>query len=225
MRVTFRRTGERRSAVVVEAPGEAAQTMSPAPGFDEHIPHDLVHYALEATLGLEVGVFGRAACGGGNFYAAETASNPREQARKRRKQARREQALRRERANREQLQTSERLAYLSDIAWRRRHGQRPDLALSDASSPISVLDAARIERVVSVLDELAPQWHRLAVGGELTFTWPSVVAVSRGGSLQSTPVAESSRVPSPVVMRTAGAVRAERGVGARPRAPTLGGHD
>lgn len=179
MRVTFRRTGERGYAVVVEVPGQAAQTMSPAPGFDEHIPHDLVHYVVETALQLEAGVFGRAALGGGTFYPAGTATNAREQARKRRKQARREQSLGRERGNNEQLETSERIAYLSDIAWRRRHGQRPDPAFTHRPSPISALDAARIERVVSVLDVLAPQWHALAPGGELTFTWPSLVAASR----------------------------------------------
>ncbi len=181
MRVVFQRTGERRYAVVVEVPGQAAQTMNPAPGFDRHIPHDLVHYVVEAALGLESGVFGRAACGGGTFYAAETASNAREQARKRRKQARREQGLRRERANEEQLETSERIAYLSDIAWRRRHGQRPDPAFAPPSSPISTLDAERIQRIVSVLDELAPQWHQLAPGGELAFSWPGLTPVVHRG--------------------------------------------
>lgn len=175
MRVIFRRTGERRYAVVVEVPGQESQTMNPAPGFDSHIPHDLVHYVVEATLGLEAAVFGRAARGGGTFYAAGTATNSREQARKRRKQARREQGLRRELANEEQLQTSERIAYLSDIAWRRRHGQRPDFSYASPASPPSPLDARRVERVVSVLDELAPRWNQLATGGELAFTWPSLV--------------------------------------------------
>jgi hypothetical protein len=179
MRVVFRRTGERRYAVVVEVPGQPVQTMNPAPGFDEYIPHDLVHYVVEAALGLETGVFGRAARGGGTFYAAETAGNSREQARKRRKQARRERGLGRERANAEQLETSERIAYLSDIAWRRRHGQRPDLTYAPPSAPISALDAARIQRVVSVLDELAPQWHQLTTGDELTFTWPNLVLAAR----------------------------------------------
>jgi len=182
MRVTFRRTGERRYAVIVEVPGEELQTMSPAPGFDQHIPHDLVHYVVEAALGLEAGVFGRAARGGGSFYAAETASNWRQQARKRRKQARREQALCREGDNERQLVASERLASLSDIAWRRRHGQRPDFAFSHAVSSVSAADAAHIERVVSFLDVLAPQWNQLPLGGELTFTWPSLEPVSRGGS-------------------------------------------
>jgi hypothetical protein len=176
MRVIFRRTGERRYAVVVEVPGEAAQTMSPAPGFDAHIPHDLVHYVVEAELGLDAGVFGRAARGGGSFYAAPATTNARERARKRRKQSRREQALRRERANEEQLDTSERLAYLCDVAWRRRHGQRPDPAFWRSSAPVSALDAARVERIVSRLDQLAPLWNQLSVGGELALTWPSLAA-------------------------------------------------
>lgn len=174
MRVIFRRTGERRYAVIVEGPGQAPQTMNPAPGFDEHIPHDLVHYVVEAELGLEAGVFGRAARGGGTFYTAETATNPREQARQRRKQARREQALHRKRSYEEQLETSERLASLCDVAWRRRHGQRPDPTRVSASSPLSATDAARIERVVSRLDQLAPLWNQLPVGGELALTWPNL---------------------------------------------------
>src|SRR5436190_10695356 len=110
MEVTFRRIVESRYAVIVKVPGEAAQTMNPAPGFDDHIPHDLVHYVVEAELGLEAGVFGRAARGGGTFYAGQTVTNSREQARRRRKQARREQALSRDSAHEEQLNTSERLA-------------------------------------------------------------------------------------------------------------------
>jgi hypothetical protein len=173
MQVIFRRTGERRYAVVVEVPGQATQTMSPAPGFDEHIPHDLVHYVVEAELGFDAGVFGRAARGGGTFYAAESSINSREQARRRRKQARREQALSREGAHNEQLNTSERLASLCDLAWRRRHGQRPDPAHWSPTTPVSATDAARIERVVSRLDQIAPLWKQLPVGGELALTWPS----------------------------------------------------
>jgi hypothetical protein len=176
MRVTFRRVGERRYAVIVELPGEAPQTISPAPGYDEHIPHDLVHYVVEAELGLEAGVFGRAARGGGTFYAADAATPARQQARRRRRQARREQALRRDRDCEEQLNTSERLAYLCDVAWRRRHGQRPDPAFWSPRAAVSALDAARVARVVSRLDQLAPLWNRLPIGGALALTWPSTSA-------------------------------------------------
>jgi hypothetical protein len=171
--VIFRRTGARRYAVLVGVPGREAQTMNPAPGFDEHIPHDLVHYVVEAELQLQAGVFGRAADGAGTFYPAGPTSSPRERARERRKRARRERALDRDQVKDEQLKTSERLAYLSDIAWRRRHGQRPDPAFSQAPVKISAEDAARIERVVKRLDQLAPLWKQLAEGGELAFVWPS----------------------------------------------------
>lgn len=180
MQVIFRRTGERSYAVIVAVRGEATQTMNPAPGFDPNIPHDLVHYVVEAELGLEAGVFGRAARGGGTFYAAAAASNSREQARTRRKQARRELALRRERANEEQLQTSERFAALCDGAWRRRHAQRANSGSGTPTSLLSAVDAARVERVLLRLDQLAPLWNQLGVGGELAFTWPGLeVAVRR----------------------------------------------
>jgi len=180
MRVIFRRTGERRYAVIVAVPGAPAQTMNPAPGFDPHIPHDLVHYVVEAELGLEAGVFGRASRGGGTFYAAGTDTASRAQARMRRKQTRRELSLRRERTNEEQLQASERLAALCDISWRHRHGQRPAAAFWRPEPVISPSDSARIERIVSRLDELAPVWHQLPVGGELAFTWPGL-----NGTVQS----------------------------------------
>ena len=86
-----------------------------------------------------------------------------------------EQGLRRVPTNEQQLETSERIAYLSDIAWRRRHGQRPDPRYASPAAPISALDAARVEQVVSALDELAPRWNQLVTGGELAFTWPSLV--------------------------------------------------
>jgi len=37
LRLRASRTGERRYALIATMPGEAAQTMSPAPGFDPHI--------------------------------------------------------------------------------------------------------------------------------------------------------------------------------------------
>jgi hypothetical protein len=67
MNVRFRRTGVRRYAVVVTAADEPPRTMDPAPAYDDDIPHDLVHYVVEAELGLANGVYGRAARGAGTF--------------------------------------------------------------------------------------------------------------------------------------------------------------
>ena len=68
--------------------------MDPAPGYDDDIPHDLVHYVVEAVLGFGSGVFGRAAAGGGTFVPVPSAdTSPRERARQRRKQKKREGGL------------------------------------------------------------------------------------------------------------------------------------
>jgi hypothetical protein len=67
---------------------------------------------------------------------------------------------------------SERLASLCDVAWRRKHAQRPD---PRRPAPVPrAEDAADIERVVARLDALAPLWRELLVDGELVFEWPNV---------------------------------------------------
>lgn len=157
--------------------------MSPAPGYDDDIPHDLVHYIVEAELQLAAGVFGRAAKGGGSFVRTATGSHSaRELARQRRKQQRRERALRTEDdAAARELERSERLAALCDVAWRRRHGQRAD-PLRTAPAPASDEESARIERVVQRLDVVAPIWRSLPVGCALVFSWPAVVPTVRSGT-------------------------------------------
>lgn len=179
MVVVFRRTGARRYAVIVEAAGKAPQVMDPAPGYDDHIPHDLVHYVVEAELGLTAGVFGRAARGGGTFIAqAASDQSPRDRARARRRQLRREGTLRDadEEAGLDMV-TSERLAGVCDLTWRRRHGQRPDPTRPAPS--LALEDARLVERIVARLDTLAPRWSGLPVGGALAFVWPGVVPRGR----------------------------------------------
>jgi hypothetical protein len=173
MIVSFKRTGERRYAVIVSLPGESPQVMDPAPGYDDDIPHDLVHYVVEAALGLDSGVYGRAAKGGGTFVGRDAAGlNARERTRQRRKQHKREGSLRaRDDAGARDMATSERLAALCDVAWRRKHGQQPD-ALRKAPEPSLETDAANVARVLARLDPLAKRWRALAIGEALSFAWP-----------------------------------------------------
>jgi hypothetical protein len=175
MHVRFKRTAARRYAVVITLPGETPQAMDPAPGYDDDIPHDLVHYVVEAELGLANGVYGRASRGAGTFITTrEHDEGPRERARKQRKQRKREKALAvHDARGAADMSQSERLAGLCDIAWRRKHGQRAD-PLRAAPVPRAE-DVAAIERVVVRLDLIAPLWRALPVGQELTFEWPSVV--------------------------------------------------
>jgi hypothetical protein len=174
VKVSFKRTGVRRYAVIVSVAEEQPRAMDPAPGYDDDIPHDLVHYVVEAELGFTHGVYGRAARGAGTFIttAARDAS-PRERAREQRKQKRRERALStRDERHAGEMAASERLAALSDVAWRRKHGQRPDPLRSPPVMPAE--DAALVERVVTRLDALAPVWRALLVGDELVLEWPEL---------------------------------------------------
>jgi hypothetical protein len=175
MNVRFRRTGVRRYAVVVTLAGESPRAMDPAPAYDDDIPHDLVHYVVEAELGLANGVYGRAARGAGTFVTtAEQDASPRERARKQRKQQRRERALgARDTRHAAEMERSERLAALCDVAWRRKHGQDAD-PMRSAPVP-QTADAADVERIVSRLDAIAPLWRALPAGEELVFEWPNVV--------------------------------------------------
>lgn len=183
MNVRFRRTGARRYAVLIDVAGQPARAMDPAPGYDDDIPHDLVHYLVEAELGLKNGVYGRAAQGAGTFVmTAEQDQSPRERARQQRKLQKRERALGAQDARHSaDMDQSERLAALCDVAWRRKHGQRPDLG---RAPPLPrTADAECIARVVARLDALAPLWRALPVGEELVFEWPKVLpgAVSAPG--------------------------------------------
>lgn len=177
MDVIFRRTGERRYAVVVQVSGHPTQAMDPAPGFDPDIPHDLVHYLVEAELGLLSGVFGRAARGGGTFIpAASDDQSSRERARARRKQRRREGTLHRgDEESGRHMENSERLAGICDVVWRRRHGQTPDASRPAPITELPSDEADRVRRVVDRLDAVAPIWKGLPVGGALVFRWPEVV--------------------------------------------------
>ena len=75
MDVTFKRTAERRYAVIVERPGAPTLIMHPAPGYDARLPHDLAHFIAERDEGIEHGIFGQLAAGGhaGTFHRADGA--------------------------------------------------------------------------------------------------------------------------------------------------------
>jgi hypothetical protein len=174
VRVSFKRTGIGRYAVVVAVPRGPTLAADPAPGYDADIPHDLVHYVVEAELGLTNGVYGRAAQGAGTFVTtAEHDAGPRERVRQQRKRYRREHALRSHGGRpAAEMATSERIAALSDVAWRRKAGQRPDTRR--AAPVLRPEEAKSVERIVARLDVLAPLWRALPVGGELVFEWPSL---------------------------------------------------
>ncbi|MGH3243782.1 MAG: hypothetical protein ACRDNL_25610 [Spirillospora sp.] len=176
MQVAFERTGQRRYATVITLPGRNPRRMDPAPGYDENIPHDLVHYLAEAALGLSSGVFGRAAAGGGDFTeTVETPGDRRQRARAQRRLKKREASL--NRADRGDMATSEYVAGLCDLAWRRRSGAATPAWSERRTIPPE--DVPTIDQILTHLDDLAPLWHDLPIGGALTFTWPQTTATVR----------------------------------------------
>jgi len=150
MDVTFRRTGERRYAVVAEPEGHPAVTMDPAPGFDPRLPHDLVHYAVEREHGIELGVFGQLAAGGNLRTFRRLDATPDRRLRRRGERLAREHF--------DELARSEHLAAEALRAWVR--GPRPHAD-------------ERLERVCARLDELSARWTELAIGEAITITWPA----------------------------------------------------
>jgi hypothetical protein len=174
MKVSFKRTGTRRYAVVVACAGEPPRAMDPAPGYDDDIPHDLVHYVVEAELGLSHGVYGRAARGAGTFITtAAYDTSPRQRAREQRKRQRRERALgARDERDAGEMAASERLAAVADVAWRRKQSQLPDALRSPPV--VRSEDAEVVERVIARLDTLASLWRALPVGDALVFEWPEL---------------------------------------------------
>jgi hypothetical protein len=145
MDVTFTRTGERRYAVRV-----GALEMHPAPGYDDEIPHDLVHLAVELACEIPMGVFGQLAAGGtaGTFRPADGSVD-------RKLRQRGERLVHEHGAD---LQRSEQLAYRVTISFKR--GDRP------------VADP-EVERVCALLDDLSARWRELRVWESVTVPWPS----------------------------------------------------
>jgi hypothetical protein len=159
--VIFRKTGARRYGVWVERELASALMMDPAPGFDEYLPHDLLHFVAEAEWGLDGAVFGRLASGAdaGTFW-------PVDQALVRKAMRRRKQTRMRPRGMRSEL-----LAGILEAAWYARRG-RPLPKDWDHRLAAARAEPADVERVASSLDELAERWHSLHLGESLSLVWP-----------------------------------------------------
>src|SRR6185437_4045855 len=64
MRVTFVKSAARRYGVLVERELAHDVAIDPAPGYHDHLPHDLLHFVAEAEWKLDGAVFGQLASGG-----------------------------------------------------------------------------------------------------------------------------------------------------------------
>lgn len=186
MEVTFRKTGSRQYAIDVRRERFPDVTMDPAPGFDLHLPHDLVHFVVEAEMGLDLGVYGQLAKGGdaGTFRKLSTPQlGIRNARRERRRESRRAEPL--SKAGHLESVFSERAAVICEYAWLMRSGD-PDLLgrgrgmtpfvkrMREECSPTeaALLTPGIIESVCGRFDELSRKWAALEVGSGITLRWP-----------------------------------------------------
>jgi hypothetical protein len=161
--VEFRKTGLRRYGVFVERDKAPALVMHPAPGFDEFLPHDLLHFVAEAEWELDGAIFGQLATGGdaGTFRPLDKELVG--AAMRRRKRLRRGRARGRR---------SELLAAALEHAWNARRGRRPLPPDWDERLAAARVDPERLAAVVASLDDLADRWRGLRVGESLKLEWP-----------------------------------------------------
>jgi hypothetical protein len=158
MRVRFDKTGRRRYGVTVERRQAADVAMHPAPGYDDWLPHDLIHFLVEREVGLRDGIFGQLAAGGDAHTCVPTDEQ------RTRRWARRSEG--RNHGSGAQIGRSERVAFAVHNEWNLRAGRHRSRQPRDPQTE------ADVQAVLPALDDAAQAWHVLAVHGSLVFDWP-----------------------------------------------------
>jgi hypothetical protein len=141
VKVTFVKK-ERRYDVHVSRDRATDLFIRSAPGYDDWLPHDVLHFFAEAEFGLDKGIFGHLAAGGNARMFIPV--DPKETVK----------IWRKNRIKRFRLpegRRSEELAGQLESQWHAR-----------------TAEPALLEK----LDRLAEQWHALPIGGSLTLDWP-----------------------------------------------------
>lgn len=164
MQVTFTKAPGRRYFMTVARERGVALAPRQGPGYHDHLPHDAVHFIVEAEAGLRRAVFGRIAAGESNIFAS---ADQREQRRLARREARRHPKA----ADREEMARSEALAAVCLPLWEHRAGLRRELPAWLPSRAPSAADAELVRRILTRLDAFAASWHALPAGAGLTLTW------------------------------------------------------
>jgi hypothetical protein len=144
MQVTFTKTGNRRYGVYVQR-DKAPDLWLFGPGYDERLPHDLLHFVAEAELGLDGAVFGDVAAGGNAriFLPVDRSLVAK--------------LWRKQRIRKRVLPEGRRSEELTRVLAR---------AVETRTYP------DELAPVVAKLDRLAERWEALAPGESITLDWP-----------------------------------------------------
>ncbi|MGH8888435.1 MAG: hypothetical protein ACRDV3_01585 [Acidothermaceae bacterium] len=177
--MTFTRCVGRRYRVDVARALDPPAAMHVAPGFDDYLPHDLVHFLVEREFGLQLGIFGQLAAGGDavTFWCA-----PRDRTTRLAQRAHRLRV-----AGRGDLGRSEQLAAACVAAWEIQAGRRRpgEVGAVRVLHDAALASPAQIARVVEVLGVAATAWHQLAPGESLRFEWPKSLTLPRVSRLRT----------------------------------------
>jgi hypothetical protein len=162
MEVTFTKAGRRRYAVAIERQCGPPLVPRFGPGFDVLMPHDLAHFLVEEYFGIELGVWGQLAAGGGGIVHPV----PRDNSLRYRRRAHRIAHV-----GRDDMRRSEHLVAMSVAAWERAIGR-----VKRQNRRQDEVDPGDLEGIVLRLSEVADRWRALPPGGSLTLEWPRGVA-------------------------------------------------
>jgi hypothetical protein len=188
MLVVFRRSGERRYSVEAQRPGLPDVVMPTAPGYDDRMPHDMMHMIVEAQLELTHAIFGQLAAGGtaGTFHLSLTSSEgSRETARASKRVRVRGKKFLKE--GRDHCVQSERATYLCWQAWLSRSSsaekrkqsesmaqQAKEVRQTASADELRALTPKKLDEICEHLDKLSSHWSRLNVGESMAVHWPDL---------------------------------------------------
>jgi hypothetical protein len=141
MEVTFTKAAGRRYVMTVVRERGPQLASRYGPGYDDHLPHDAVHFLVEAEARLSGGVFGQIAAGRNNIFWP---ADPRAQ----RRQAGRETKRASTAAERADLARSEELAGICQLLWELQAGHRRALPGWLSGRQPGALDSPLIERIL-----------------------------------------------------------------------------
>ena len=186
MLLIFRRTGQRRYAVEARRTSFPDVEMNPAPGYDQCIPHDMMHLVVEAKLCLTRAVFGQLASGGdaGTFHLSpQSQATTRDLSRLRKTLKARGQKLLRE--GRDEAMQSERATCICWNEWLARSQSNTQTMARQAKQVREVtpaqelrkLDETTLADICRHLDELSSHWSRLNIGEAMTVRWPDLAVM------------------------------------------------
>jgi hypothetical protein len=188
MILVFRRIAKRRYAIEAQRPPFPDVEMNPAPGYDELMPHDLLHLVVEAQLGLTRGVFGQLAAGGdaGTFHPSfKQQEKERVVSRTRHRVKARGKKLMRE--GRDESVQSERATYICWYEWLARSQSRDRRTAAQAMAKqakqvrdvapameLRALNERKLKEICQHLERLSLHWSRLEVGQSISVRWPDL---------------------------------------------------